>query len=78
MATLGSVFLGFECPDRGRRVQGGPAAVARDRLRRPWPRQPLTWFWGLRGGRGRVGDIRQQLPATGHFTRTGYDHSSSQ
>ncbi len=25
MATLGSVFLGFECPDRGHRVQGGPA-----------------------------------------------------
>jgi len=25
MATLGSVFLGFNCPDRGHRVQGGPA-----------------------------------------------------
>ena len=28
-------------------------AVARDRLRRPWTRQPLTWFWRLRGGRVR-------------------------
>jgi len=78
MATLGSVFLGFNCPDRGHRVQGGPAG--RRTRSATLPLDPAATHLLLaptrRTGQGRR--IRQQLPATGHFIRTGYDYSSSQ
>jgi len=40
MATLGSVFPGFDCPDRGHRVQGGPPGR---RTRSATPTLDLPW-----------------------------------
>src|SRR6266496_5885243 len=39
--AMPAVFLAHKCPARSHRVNGGPHAVARNRLRRPLTRPPL-------------------------------------
>ncbi len=58
LRAAGAIFLGFTPPAARSSVsRRALRAVARDRLRRPKTRRPLTWFRRLRGRRGDVGYV---------------------